>query len=88
MPDDHKMQVHWSLAASGLPVWHFVSYFPGLQPFIIEVPRDSFTETVKQAQDDFLVEYAAARPAMLAAIQLPKEFEAINTGNLKMEGAV
>ena len=78
LPDDHKLQVHWSLAASGLDTWHFVSFFPGLQTFMIEVPRDSFTETVSQAQDDFLIEYAATRPAMIAAIELPMEFEALN----------
>lgn len=70
LPDEYKLQVHWSLAASGLNYWWFMSYFPGLNPFIIMVERDSFTETVKQAQDDFLIDYARERSLVLSQIMI------------------
>jgi len=61
LPDEYKLQVHWSLAASGLTRWWFMSYFPGLKPLIIHVDADDFTEKVKVAQDDFLIDYARER---------------------------
>jgi putative phage-type endonuclease len=68
MPDEYKIQVHWSLAASGLSAWWFMSYFPGLNPFIIKVEADEFTEKVKEAQDQFLIEYAVEREKVLDEI--------------------
>lgn len=68
LPAEYKLQVHWSLAASGLPVWWFMSYFPGLNPFIIRVEADEFTEKVRGAQDQFLIDYAPERERVLDAI--------------------
>lgn len=68
LPDEYKLQVHWSLAASGLPAWWFMSYFPGLNPFIIRVEADTFTEKVRVAQDQFLIDYAPERERVLNAI--------------------
>ena len=68
LPSDYKMQVHGSMAVTGLPYWYFMSYFPGLNPLIIKVERDAFTDTVSTALDDFVIEYAAERERVLAAI--------------------
>lgn len=72
LPDEHKIQVHWSLAASGLESWDFMSYFPELNPFIIEVKADEFTEKVRKAQDQFILEYAEVLPAVRKAIMQPE----------------
>ena len=37
LPDEHKLQVHGSMAVTGLDVWYFMSYFPGYKPFLVEV---------------------------------------------------
>ncbi len=68
LPTEYKVQVHWSLAASGLKVWYFMSYFPGLNPLILKIEADGFTEKVKAAQDQFLIEYAPERERVLDAI--------------------
>jgi len=75
LPSEYKLQVHWSLAASGLNSWWFMSYFPGLAPLIIMVERDEFTETVKDAQDDFLIDYARERENVLSKIMISKSIE-------------
>lgn len=74
LPAEYKLQVHWSLAASGLQAWYFMSYFPGLNPFIIRVETDEFTQKVKDAQDDFIIDYAPERERVLNAI-LPNRKE-------------
>lgn len=68
LPSEYKLQIHWSLAASGLQAWWFMSYFPGLNPFIIRVEADEFTEKVKTAQDQFLIDYVPERERVLNAI--------------------
>lgn len=72
LPDAYRLQVHGSMAVTGLPWWYFMSYFPGLEPLILKVERDSFTDKVSQALDNFLIEYAEERERVLAAI-LPKD---------------
>ena len=68
LPTDYKMQVHWSMAASGFRTWYFMSYFPGLNPLILKIEADGFTEKVRLAQDEFLIEYAPERERVLDAI--------------------
>lgn len=75
LPNEYRLQVHGSMAVTGLNVWWFMSYFPGLEPLILKVERDSFTEKVSKELDKFLIEYASERELVLAAI-LPKEEEA------------
>lgn len=71
LPSEYKLQVHWSLAVTGLPKWWFMSYFPGLNPFIFLVERDEFTEKVESVMDEFIVEYAEERARVLDKI-IPK----------------
>lgn len=68
LPPEYKLQVHGSMAVTGLDSWWFMSYFPGLNPFIIEVKRDEFTGKVSDALDQFVIDYAAEREAVLNAI--------------------
>lgn len=40
LPTEHILQVQSSLALTGWKVWKFMSFFPGLKPFNIDVERD------------------------------------------------
>lgn len=44
LPEKHRLQVHGSMAVTGLRRWDFFSYCPGLPPFHLIVRRDDFTE--------------------------------------------
>lgn len=57
LPTEHILQVQTSLALTDWGVWWFMSYFPGLKPFIIEVKRNEeligfIKEEVKLFLDD------------------------------------
>jgi len=48
LPTKHILQVQTSLAVTGYGSWWFMSYFPGLKPFMIEVARDEdLIKTIK-----------------------------------------
>jgi hypothetical protein len=70
LPDEHKQQVHGSMAVTGLDSWDFFSYFPGLQPFLITVRRDEYTAKLSASLDQFLIDYAAAREAVIPKLKL------------------
>lgn len=74
LPAKYKLQVHGSMAVTGLKKWFFVSYFPGLNPLVVEVERDEFTEQLSAALDDFVIAYAPERQRVLEAI-LPNSNE-------------
>lgn len=40
LPNEYEWQVQGSLFVTKLPKWYFMSYYPGLKPFIIEVLPD------------------------------------------------
>ncbi len=73
LPDEYKLQVHGSMAVTELPFWYFMSYFPGLKPLIIKVERDAFTEKVREALEQFVIDYAVERKAVLDAIVMDDE---------------
>lgn len=79
LPDAYRLQVHASLAVTGLPYWWFVSYFPGLRPLCIRVDRDDFTDTVSRALDQFVIRYAAERERVLTAILPAKREQEMET---------
>ena len=60
LPNTYKQQVHFSLALTGLPVWYWMSYHPELDPVIVQVQRDEYTEKVEKALDQFLLLQFAA----------------------------
>lgn len=60
LPEEYRQQVHGSLTVSGLPVWHFWSYYPGLNPFHIEVRPDSYTRAMAAALREFTKMYTDA----------------------------
>jgi len=57
LPTDYFQQVQGGMAVTGLPFWHFMSYYPGLPPFIIKVERDdAFISKLKAELDKFCYE--------------------------------
>ena len=57
LPGDYIPQVQGSMFITGYPRWFFLSYYPGLPPFIIEVPRDDkWCATLKVTLNDFCEE--------------------------------
>jgi len=61
LPDYYKPQVHFSMAVTGLKEWVFMSYYPGMDPLIVPVQWDEYTETITRAIDDFVANLQAAQ---------------------------
>ena len=61
LPDEHKLQVHASMAASGLSRWDFFAWHPELVPLHIIVERDEFTERVLVGLIKLSDDYTAAK---------------------------
>ena len=71
LPDEHKLQVHASLAASGLQRWDFFAYHPELVPLHIIVERDEFTEQVLGGLLKLSDDYSAAKAKLAGWIATP-----------------
>lgn len=58
LPGQYKAQVHGSMIVTGLPYWYFMSYCRRLKPLILRVERDSYTDTLQDALERFIIYYA------------------------------
>lgn len=47
LPNDHRMQVHTCLAASGFDRWDFMSFCPGYPDLLVSVKREDFTDQLE-----------------------------------------
>lgn len=54
LPDFYKPQVHFSMAVTGLKEWVFMSYYPGLDPLIVTVQWDAYTDQMAEAINVFV----------------------------------
>lgn len=70
LPDEHKQQVHMSMAVTGLREWGFLSYCPGYKPFRVEAQWDAYTDMMAAALDDFIARLAKAKAQFIDYIQL------------------
>ena len=61
LPEYYKPQVHMSMAVTGIDKWWFMSYHPELEPLIVPVTWDEYTDRVKDALDAFTLRLATAR---------------------------
>ena len=61
LPAYYRPQVHMSMVVSGMKKWTFMSYFPGLDPLVIPVEWDEYTEAIAAAIDGFVVQLRDAR---------------------------
>jgi hypothetical protein len=57
LPNEYKHQVQGSMFVTNLKTWDFMSYYPGMKPFIIEVEKnqemhDEYTERLRELIKD------------------------------------
>lgn len=72
IPDDYKAQIHGGLVVTGFPRAHFWSYCPGMAPAHLIVERDEFTGKLEACLNRFILEYAAARTAIIPKLKVSK----------------
>jgi len=70
LPAKYRPQVHFSMAITGIRTWYFMSFYPGLQPLIVPVHWDEYTDKMLDAAMAFAKEYEAEMPKILEAISL------------------
>jgi hypothetical protein len=68
----YSPQVQFSLWVTGLPLWRFLSYYPGLPPLLVDVRPDAdlhatFDEQIPKFLDEMLEARARIAQAMEAA---------------------
>jgi len=68
LPSDYRPQVHGGMAVTGLGFWYFMSYCPELQPLILRIERDEYTEKLSGALDEFLIYYAKKREEIMPVL--------------------
>lgn len=57
IPSDKHRQIQGSMWVCGFSIWQFMSYYPGMAPFILEVERDyKFTSALEHEMESFLQE--------------------------------
>lgn len=57
LPTKYFVQVQSSLYITGYDKWHFLSYFPEMKPFHLEIERDEiWIAKFSKALDDFIIE--------------------------------
>jgi len=67
LPGDYIPQVQGSLLITGFQLWWFMSYYPGLPPFILKTTRNnSFISRLKALLDDFCEELDAVTDRLRA----------------------
>jgi hypothetical protein len=71
LPDEHKLQVHASMAASGFSRWDFFAFHPELVPLHVIVQRDEFTERVLAGLLKLSDDYSAAKAKLAGWIAKP-----------------
>lgn len=64
VPDDHIMQVHASMAVTGLDRWDYFAFCPNLPPLLATVERDATTERVLEGMRIVAEELQSRRRAM------------------------
>ena len=71
LPNEYKWQVQGQLFVTGAPFAYFMSYYPGMKPFIIKVSPD------EQMQADLKIRFHKAIEDVKAILKLYKNFESI-----------
>ena len=60
LPDAHKAQVHFQMALTGAPFAYFMSYHPEMQPLLVKVDADDYTENLIHYLDKVADEFGDA----------------------------
>ncbi len=61
LPAEYKPQVHGCLIVTGRLWWDFLSYAPGLDPLLVRVTPDEFTEKLRECLELFWASYITVR---------------------------
>jgi len=69
LPAKYRPQVHYSMAITGIRTWYFMSFYPNLNPLILPVHWDEYTDKIKAAALAFAAEYEQEMPKILNAIR-------------------
>lgn len=86
LPDEYKVQIHGSMAVTGLDRWWFCSFHEDLPPLILCVERSDFTLRVRTLLDDFLIYYAEQRKTLIPILTgAGEDLPAFADGTLKPE---
>ena len=57
LPTEHTQQVHFGMAVTGAPFAYFMSYNPNIDPLIVRVERDDYTEKMVNAIEVYEAEF-------------------------------
>ena len=69
LPAKYRPQVHYSMAITGIRTWYFMSFYPNLNPLILPVHWDEYTDKIKEAALAFAAEYEQVMPKIIEAIR-------------------
>ncbi|RME32164.1 MAG: hypothetical protein D6800_00030 [Candidatus Zixiibacteriota bacterium] len=62
VPTEHRPQVYFSLAASGLSWWDFMSYHPGMPALIVRVEQDDeMVKKMREYMDKFWTKFVLSK---------------------------
>ena len=67
LPPEHRLQVHFQMAVTGLDQSFFYAYSPDMKPLLVHVTADRYTDKVKESLVKFNEDYLEFR-----SINLPK----------------
>lgn len=67
LPSEYRQQVHGALAISGFTHYWFYSYSPPLDPLLLRIEPDEYTEALKAALEQFHGRYMEAKRKLLGA---------------------
>ena len=67
LPDYYKPQIHFSMAVTGFKRWIFMSHYPGMDPLIVTVIRDGYTDEIAKAIEGFTGQLADSRAKLRSA---------------------
>ena len=79
LPREYRCQVHAHLIVTGAPRCWFLSYCPPLEPLLVEVVPDDFTDRLKAEIDDFTSKYLD----LLGRLRLRGRFEEMRRNTLQ-----
>jgi hypothetical protein len=64
LPKEHKAQVHFQMVVTQSPYAYFMSYHPELEPLIVRVEADDYTDAMAHAIEELKNEYMKAFTAI------------------------
>jgi hypothetical protein len=72
LPDEHRQQVHMSMAVTALREWDFLSFCPGYKPFRVEVIWDGYTDLMAKELNAFIARLETAKAQFIDYMPLAK----------------